>query len=278
MSDRDHIIAAIQRHGMCARVTVTQAQGSTPREVGAAMIVTADGFHGTIGGGTLEWRAMAEAQRLMRRKGTTSKISYALGPDMGQCCGGRVELLTEVFTASVLPVEEGAEHVRTTLCLFGAGHVGRALVLALAPLPFDVVWVDSRRDAFPLAMPANVRAVQSEHPLEVIGALPQSSVALVLTHSHELDLALVDALLRHPHVAHVGVIGSSTKRARFEKRLREAGVEDAQIAALACPIGVGGVRSKHPAAIAASTVVQVLQWHETLNQSHSAQDETQARA
>jgi xanthine dehydrogenase accessory factor len=278
MSERDHIIAAIQRHGICARVTVTQTLGSTPREVGAAMIVTANGFHGTIGGGTLEWRAMAEAQRLMQMNGTTSKRSYALGPDMGQCCGGRVELLTEVFRTAVLPAEGGAEQVRTTLCLFGAGHVGRALVLALAPLPFDVLWVDSRPDAFPAVVPSNVKTHLCEHPLEVIGALPLASVALVMTHSHALDQALVDALLRHPHLAHVGLIGSFTKRARFEKRLREAGVAETRIALLACPIGVGGLRSKLPAVIAASTAVQVLQWHEALQKLRSTQDETQARA
>jgi xanthine dehydrogenase accessory factor len=256
------MLTAIARHCICARVTVTATQGSTPREAGASMIVSADGFHGTIGGGTLEWRAMAEAQRLMRAGGGSSRISYALGPDMGQCCGGRVEVLTDVFTTASDVPDDDLRPATSPLYLFGAGHVGRALVLALANLPFDVTWVDARPDAFPQLVPVNVQTLRPENPLDVLTQLAKPTLALVMTHSHALDLALVDALLRHPLVAQTGVIGSATKRARFEKRLREVGVAEAKIAALACPIGVVGLRSKLPAVIAASVVVQLLQWRE----------------
>jgi xanthine dehydrogenase accessory factor len=245
--------------GICARVTITQTWGSTPREVGASMFVTRDGFHGSIGGGTLEWRAMAQAQKLLQKGEGRHVATFSLGPDMGQCCGGRVELVTEIVP---LASQVGASAVHSRLYLFGAGHVGRALVLALAPLPFEVMWIDERPSAFPSLMPGNVRAVQpASAPAQLLDAQPQSLV-LVMTHSHALDLAIVDAALRNPNVNHVGLIGSGTKRARFERRLAESGVAADRIAALACPIGAGRLRSKHPAIIAASTVVQLLQWHE----------------
>jgi xanthine dehydrogenase accessory factor len=259
----------------CARVIVTQTWGSTPREVGACMIITRDGYRGTIGGGTLEWRAMAEAQKLMQAGHGSRTLTCSLGPDMGQCCGGRVELLIEVLAAE--PLIE-VHHERTSLYLFGAGHVGRALSLALASLPFDVTWIDSRTNAFPSVAPANVKMLQPVDAFGIITAAPQGSVALVMTHSHALDLELVDALLRNPGFKHVGLIGSATKRARFEKRLREAGIIEEKITELACPIGTGGLRSKHPAVIAASTAVQLLQWHESLQATRTASHAKRAGA
>jgi xanthine dehydrogenase accessory factor len=150
------------------------------------------------------------------------------------------------------------------LLLFGAGHVGRALVLALAPLPFDVTWIDPRDGAFPSVAPANVTPVQSAHPAAELAAAPLDSFVLVMTHDHGLDLEIVAAALGNPHVAFTGLIGSATKRARFAKRLREAGLADEKIGAMACPIGNTRIKSKHPAAIAAATAVQLLEQDELL--------------
>ena len=147
---------------------------------------------------------------------------------------------------------------RRPLVLFGAGHVGRALVLALAPLPFAVTWVDPRPDAFPAHVPANVTLRHLAEPAEMLAAMPMGSFVLVMSHSHQLDLALVHAALADARFAHVGLIGSRTKRARFEKRLAEAGVAPERIAELVCPIGIGGIRSKAPAVIAAATVAELL--------------------
>ncbi len=266
------ILQSLQEHGTAVLVTVARVEGSSPREEAACMIVTPEGLHGTIGGGTLEWKAMAVAQKALGRPAGTSSAQYSLGPDLGQCCGGRVMLLTETFDATSLPrVEELAEREskgtfdqRRKLYLFGAGHVGRALVMALAPLPFDVQWVDPRPNAFPRFVPENVSLFSPETPESVLGNAPEESLAFVMSHSHALDLAITDAALRNSRVAHVGLIGSATKRARFEKRLREAGVDEARIQALICPIGMGGIASKEPAAIAAATAVQCLVLHEAL--------------
>ncbi len=282
------IASTLEAQGTCALVSVVKAEGSVPREEGAHMLVTRDGFHGTIGGGTLEWKALAEAQRLLGQPRQVKMLTQSLGPDLGQCCGGRVTLAIECFDASSLAearalaereaagpftlsnrlpgiVENfGARH--RAVLVFGAGHVGRALILSLAPLPFDVTWADPRPEAFPGAMPQNVTGFAGD-PLQVVASAPEGSLAFIMSHSHALDLQIADAALRNPAIAHVGVIGSATKRARFERRLRDAGVDSARVAAMICPIGIGGIRSKLPAAIAVSVAAQLITLDEALSGS-----------
>lgn len=247
-----------------ALVRVNDVRGSAPREQGALMLVTAEGIAGSIGGGTLEWKAMAEAQRLLRSGGRRSVVSYALGPDLGQCCGGRVEIVTEIADQPLLADAGGEPENARTLYLFGAGHVGRALVLVLAQTQFKVVWCDPRPAAFPGAVPGNVTLRADADMPAVLAEAPKGAIVLVMSHSHALDLAIVDASLRHPAVAATGLIGSATKRARFERRLREAGVDGERVGQLICPIGIGGIRSKRPEAIAISTAAQIIALDETL--------------
>jgi xanthine dehydrogenase accessory factor len=274
---------AVERHGRCALVSIVATRGSAPRDEGTRMVVTPEGYHGTIGGGALEWRAIASAQAMLPAGAGARRTSHALGPELGQCCGGHVELLTEVFDTSSL--DEISSHAafddkdesRRNIYLFGAGHVGRALVLALAPLPFDVIWVDPRPSAFPAAMPGNVTAMAPGSPASVLDDVPPGSLVFIMSHSHALDLAITDAALRNPDVAHTGLIGSATKRARFEKRLREANVDAARVAQLICPIGVEGIRSKEPAMIALATAAQIAGLHESLAQSEAADRPAQAR-
>lgn len=160
-------------------------------------------------------------------------------------------------------VEQFGETLRP-LYLYGAGHVGRALVLALAPLPFAISWIDPRPDSFPAAMPANVTSVVARDPLAELDGAPRDSFLLVMTHSHALDLAIVDKALRDERFPYVGLIGSASKRARFLSRLRQAGVPDEGFAAFKCPIGVAGITSKEPAIIAAATVAELLERDEML--------------
>lgn len=260
MNPHQKILASLTAHGTAVLVTVISAEGSTPRDVGAWMVVTPQGYHGSIGGGTLEWHAMAEAQALLSKPATHKIIRKNLGPDLGQCCGGRVALKIESFDESslILVKQQAQDHVEVLrhLHLWGAGHVGRALVLALAPLPFKISWWDERPNAFPAAVPHNVTCrVGAPSDME------PAALVLVMSHSHALDFEIVDFALRNPAFAFVGLIGSATKRARFVKRLREAGVDSSR---LTCPIGVQGLKSKHPAAIAAGVAVQLLELDELL--------------
>jgi xanthine dehydrogenase accessory factor len=142
--------------------------------------------------------------------------------------------------------------------LFGAGHVGRALVLALAVLPFRVTWIDSRPDAFPNAMPQNVSAIRAGRPASHVAEAPAGSLVAIMTHSHPLDLELTRAALARPDLPYVGVIGSDTKRARFVKRLRESGLGEDAIERLRCPIGIDGIDGKEPPVIAASVAAELL--------------------
>jgi xanthine dehydrogenase accessory factor len=251
---------AVTRHGYCILVTVAAIKGSVPRGTDAWMIVTSQGFHGSIGGGTLEWKAMAEAQAMLTQRVEQRAVDYVLGPDLGQCCGGRMQIEFKAYHHDNLPdIKTVTLETHRHIYLFGAGHVGRSLVLALAPLSFKVVWIDPRPNAFPSVVPQNVTLLRFDNPLSALHDVHLGDLVFVMSHSHTLDLAIVDAALRQKSIAHVGLIGSATKRARFEKRLREAGVDQSRIAGLICPIGVGGIASKHPAAIAAAVVAQVLQ-------------------
>ena len=302
------LLEMIDRHGKAALATLVETRGSAPREAGARMLIQPDGgFTGTIGGGTLEWRVIAEAQRLLAGAATPAwqRSSIALGPELGQCCGGRIELALEVFGRDrrdeVLSLaeaearapfrtrarlgeggriaraivddagvaigsarlagdvlEEGFGEERRALFLFGSGHVGRALVLALAPLPFSITWVDPRPDAFPERVPANCRCVQQADAPDALAAAPASAFVLVMTHSHALDLAIVHKALADDRFAYVGLIGSATKRARFRRLLGEAGLGAARIDAMVCPIGIAGIASKLPAVIAASVASDLL--------------------
>ena len=368
----------VASHGRCALVTVAAIRGSAPREPGARMVIAPDGgFRGTIGGGELEWQTIGAARATLSGDTPAAKLArLTLGPDLGQCCGGSVRLLTEVFDRDRLdevrslaareaagpfvtrgrigprsverivddvarktlgPAETGRSIGRPTIVeptpgdgfagenlpegqggggtahagfgaeleseprgrarssrrgpaqtnlpvelesdgviverfcdlrrpvwLFGAGHVGRALMLALAPLPFDVTWIDERADAFPAVTPANVRPLRSAGPAQEVVRAPGGALIVVMTHSHARDLAIVHAALAAGRFGYAGLIGSASKRARFARRLREAGVAEARIAALVCPIGLPAIRSKHPAAIAAGVAAQLLERDEAL--------------
>ncbi len=198
------ILAALQRDRRCALVSVVATLGSAPRDEGACMLVTADGYHGTIGGGALEWRAIATAQAMLAKGPGSRRTSHALGPELGQCCGGRVELLTECFDrSSIATIRErmsAEQESPRRVYLFGAGHVGRALVLALAPFAFDIIWIDPRASAFPGASPRNVTAIAPADPLGLLSAAPPASLVFIMTHSHALDLAQLGIEHRHGRV------------------------------------------------------------------------------
>jgi xanthine dehydrogenase accessory factor len=245
-------------------------------------------------------------EALAAGRGPARQVTQALGPDLGQCCGGHVTVLIETFDRrdedelaalaeresagscevacrieegrvrrSLEPGPEGWLEVYgdapTPVALFGAGHVGRALVLALAPLPFAVRWIDSRAGAFPSHVPANVTPVMVPDPVAEAERMPEDAFVLVMTHEHPLDLAVTAAALGRPH-PYLGLIGSATKRARFEKRFREIGIPEARIRALVCPIGLPEIRGKEPAIIAASVVAQLLAVREKIRESGSGPD------
>jgi len=292
------LIESIEAEGAAALITLAETAGSSPREAGARMVVRpSGGMYGTIGGGELEYEAVAEAHAaLAAGRGPARRRSVALGPELGQCCGGRVVWRIETFDARDLDAlaplraaeregpfvaltrlggdgrvarrlgdapgdgvqREAFGEAATPVYLFGAGHVGRALALTLAPLPFTVRWIDPRPDEFPKLAPANVKMVAAADPPAELAAAPDGAFVLAITHSHPLDLAVVAEALRQDRFAYVGMIGSATKRARFVSQLRAAGIAEERVAKLVCPIGAPGIVGKEPAVIAVAVAAQLL--------------------
>jgi xanthine dehydrogenase accessory protein XdhC len=244
-------------------VSVAEVKGSAPREAGTHMIVTAEDSHGTIGGGSLEWEAILRARAMLGGSDATANLKLSLGPELGQCCGGFVSLrLQRADQALCAKLEAKEERERARLppvLLFGAGHVGKALASALAPLPLRVRWIDGRADAFPDPSPAGVEVVVSKRLLDEVEAAPAGVAYLVLTHSHALDSMICAAALQRGDFAYLGLIGSRTKRAQFKRAFRDLGISQEQIARLVCPIGGGRLRDKRPAVIAALVAAELLQ-------------------
>lgn len=229
------------------------------------MLVSPEGTQGSIGGGNLEFTAIARAAALLdawrenpARVAELSEI-HPLGPALGQCCGGSVTLSYQPWFETALPAPVPLFHLQ----LHGAGHVGRALVEVLRRLPCTIDWIDARANAFPAmaedAGPARVIRRQMEVPEDAVADAPEGSLFLVMTHSHALDWSICEAILRRRDFPYAGLIGSATKRARFTSRWRAAGISAAAIARLACPIGLPGITGKQPEIIALSVAAQLLE-------------------
>ena len=294
MFDLPALTAAVQQHGRVARVVIASHDGSAPRETGASMLVWASGQSGTIGGGALEHQATLAA-RVQTQACTLARIP--LGPALGQCCGGAVTLVTEVFTASTLPQGpivarsvdgspmplavqrlmaqargQGVQPVtqllqgwlvepvltpKRQLWLWGAGHVGRAIVAVMAPLPdLSITWVDVALDRFPNSIPSGVTALPAPELAQAVALAPRDAEHLILTFSHLFDLDLCHRALIHGFLR-CGLIGSATKWARFQKRLTELGHSPIEIAKITCPIGQPAL-GKHPQAIALGVAAEFL--------------------
>lgn len=245
-------------------VSVQTTQGSVPRGPGTHMLVFARGEAGTIGGGHLEFQALAHARRMLAGELVPTNLRQVLGPSLGQCCGGVVNLAFDrVHADDVARLRTALTPQRTPLALFGGGHVGRAIVNALAPLPFALRWIDSRDEIFPDDVPWGVDCEHSNPVHAAVADLVPGSRVLVMSFSHAEDLDIVIACLKrqreHGDLPFVGLIGSATKWATFRHRLQDRGFSADEIAHITCPIGVPGITGKEPEVIAVAVAAQLLQ-------------------
>ena len=239
-------------------VQVVAARGSVPREAGTRMLVARDEVCGTIGGGHLELQAIALAREIIQGGGGREQ-RLALGPTLGQCCGGALDLRYTPL-AQADPVSWQLPPPRFVLQLYGAGHVGRAIVQLLSGIACRVQWIDEREAEFPAgALPPHIERLCVEPVQAEVASAAPGTFYLVLTHSHELDMALTQAILQRGDFGWFGLIGSRTKRARFESRLRQRGFSDALLSRIVCPIGLPGIQGKEPEVIAVAVVAQLLQ-------------------
>lgn len=287
---------AVAEHGRIVRVVIAEVHGSVPREAGASMLVWSKGQGGTIGGGALEHEAAERARALV-----ADRIDRVpLGPSLGQCCGGAVVLVSEIYdsarvaaltgpfqlrgigSSAELPMSirrrlqddrsakrhcdiafeknwilEAVTLERQPLWIFGAGHVGRAIVSVLTPFDrFDLTWVDTSPERFPATIPSGVTQLVAANPADLVKFAPKDAEHLILTYSHALDLELCNRLLTHGFKK-AGLIGSHTKWSRFSNRLRQLSHSDAQISLIRCPIGQPEL-GKHPQAIAIGVAADLL--------------------
>ncbi len=304
----------LSHHAALVRVTVTALRGSAPREAGASMLVDPVATVGTIGGGRLEWHAVTLARELLRdaRAAPVRIADLILGPELGQCCGGRVELWLERLTrndvhwledaarrlraepgaaiaseivggvvthrllrrsftgAAAVEIERGPRERVTLfelprrrgpdLWIFGAGHVGQALVRLLAELAlFEITWIDSRAELLPGSLPEGVTPQICADPVELAVCAPAGTRFVVMTHDHALDYELCRVILARANSSWLGLIGSASKSARFRSRLLRDGLNRETVSGLICPIGVPGISSKLPGAIAVAIAAQLLQ-------------------
>ncbi|MBD2836783.1 xanthine dehydrogenase accessory protein XdhC [Pseudomonas sp. JM0905a] len=242
-------LADLQHRGEpCVLVTIIEERGSTPRNAGSKMVVTAERIFETIGGGHLEFKAMEIAREMLESRSQDTRLErFSLGASLGQCCGGATVLLFE-------PMGQPQAHI----AVFGAGHVGRALVPLLASLPCKVRWIDSRENEFPEQIPSGVDKVVNEEVIDEIAAMPKGSYFIVMTHNHQLDLELTAEILKRNDFAYFGLIGSKTKRVKFEHRLRERGFASETVQRMRCPMGIQEVKGKLPVEIAISIAGEVV--------------------
>ena len=300
---RDHIAS----DGAVVRASLVGVKGSAPRETGAMMLITRDDIWQTIGGGSLEFEVMRRARDMLAQAdGAWPRqiIRAALGPDMGQCCGGQVRVLLEYFgpdqdaalaalaacRAVMHPLDGdrplsdasdrdvGMDRADTAFVapvavpgrpvfVYGAGHIGRALAPHLVALQLDLHWVDVAAERFPPEIPVGARRVVAADPTVIAAHAPADSLHLVITHNHDLDEAICHRILSGSGFARLGLIGSATKAARFRSRLGKAGIAEDVLARLVCPLGLASITGKHPARVALSIAAGVAIWQQELDET-----------
>ncbi len=256
------LAAFVENHPGSVVAELTRVRGSSPRDEGAFMVIGADALIGTIGGGALEYMVIARARQALRDDEEPAGLDIPLGPEIGQCCGGRVEVALRRVTpqaAATLSARLRAEAARLPhVYLFGSGHVGKALARALAALPVSVHVIDTRPDELH-DLPAEVEAVAHPMPEAAVRAAPVGSSYVILTHDHALDFLIAAEALKRTDAPYVGMVGSRTKRAKFAGWYRtEAGGDEAALRRLVLPIGAFGLVDKRPEVIAALAAAEIM--------------------
>lgn len=242
------------------RIELTRVRGSSPREAGTEMFVSADRLFGTIGGGQLEHIVITKARAMLAEGTLESRLDLPLGPEIGQCCGGRVELhltrMRRTDREDALYRLRSAEKALPHVYIMGAGHVGRAIADLLQHAPVHCVLVDMRKEELAQSSARVDMRLRAIPEVEIYNA-PAGSAFIVLTHDHGLDFLLTSAALELGHASYVGMIGSATKRAKLRSWCLSH-CDGLAIDQLTCPIGAAGSRDKRPEIIAAFVAAEVL--------------------
>jgi xanthine dehydrogenase accessory factor len=261
-----------QRGDAYVLITIIGVSGSTPRNSGTKMLLTEQETFDTIGGGHLEYKAIAHGKKMLGKclqtgQNSQSLAHFQLAAQLGQCCGGTASLLFECFATT-----------HTNIMLFGAGHVGQALVSILSSLPVKVTWVDERAEQFSqctqLSQMSNVTALVSDDPCGEISAMPANSYFIVMTHNHQLDFELCQTILKQANFRYVGLIASMTKWRRFQQRFTHKEINKELVQQIHCPIGLAAVKGKKPMEVAVSIAGELISLYQqdiSLHNTHQHQ-------
>jgi len=245
-----------------ALVTVLSTSGSTPRASGTKMVISHNNIYATIGGGHLEYKVIEQARALIKQGKTSQSIEhFQLDASLGQCCGGSTAVMFEVFSCDNLQLD-----------IHGAGHISHALILILAQLPIRIRWIDSRADIFPEQVPSNVQKIVDEEPVQQVRSAATNSAFLILTHNHQLDFELCQAVIKRNDARWLGVIGSKTKSKKFQHRLAHRGFSPEQIQQMICPIGLPQVQGKLPMEVAVSVAGELIELYQGLQATPAKKD------
>jgi xanthine dehydrogenase accessory factor len=229
-------------------VTVLGTRGSTPRDCGTKMVVTCNKSYLTIGGGHLEFKAIEQAKQLLSKTQSQQIIeNFPLGAKLGQCCGGQATILFESFIKTSIDI-----------MLFGAGHVGKALVSILAGLPCRVHWVDGREHEFPEILHSNTTKIVSDSPSDEVMTMPKNAYYVIMTHNHPLDFAISEAILKRNDAHYIGLIGSKTKWQRFQMRFEHKGFKSERYNRIHCPLGLSDIPGKLPSEVAVAVAGEII--------------------
>ena len=291
----EELIKTIEKNDIVCRAMVVRSDGSTPRDIGANMIIFKNNIQGTIGGGNLEFEIIRNAREKMKSSLTflREKKKFPLGPNLGQCCGGYVEVILEYYNKQTIPLLKSlasknnqfilhpnneetfpissytneknyivSKHFKSfhPVFIYGAGHVGRALINVTNDLQIERFWIDISEDRFPNNIAKDVNKVVA-NDLKIIAnnSIP-NSIHIVMTFSHQIDEEIVETLLNKNNFYKLGLIGSKTKKQRILGRLRKKGISDELLQNVICPIGISEVLGKKPPQVALSIASQLSNW------------------
>ena len=241
------------------KAKIINVKGSSPNKINDFMLVAPKDIFGTIGGGNLEYLVIEESKLMLKNKSKRKKLNIPLGPGIGQCCGGYVEIILTLHknTDAAIKDEKVNDSFKEDLYIFGAGHIGQALIETISNLNFTTYLIDSRQEYLKMSVNKDVNYLLSKEPWKVVNKLKDNAYYVVLTHSHEYDLKILNEILTKKFTF-VGLIGSTTKKKRFFKRLTENGHDKNIIKKIECPIGVDIGNSKDPNEIAFSIITRLI--------------------
>ena len=259
---------AIKFKSSLIKAKLITTEGSVPRNKGTIMLITEKYIFGSIGGGQLEYNIINKSKNLLKLKKFKEEIiNIPLGPSIGQCCGGyvQVKITKHKNGEESFKDEDKIKKNDGNLYIFGAGHIGKELSSRSVDLDFNINLIDSREEYLKIQKNSKIRNIYAKFPWLLVKNLKKNSFFIILTHSHDHDFKIINEILSLNNFKFIGLIGSKTKMKRFENRLIKLGHNQSLINKIESPIGLKSISSKKPAEIAISIIARLLEYRSLIS-------------